>query len=102
MERSKSRQIPINRNWTLAWQFSKNYTDWILASPIIQSGNGLAFPKANAGPFLFSDGKETLTVDRTLSKLIVYVAIGLAVAYLWVHRVPLVGQLRDGIDNWWK
>jgi hypothetical protein len=33
----------MNRNWTLAWQFSKNYIDWILASPIIQSGNGLAF-----------------------------------------------------------
>src|ERR1700722_13865968 len=69
MERSKSRQIPINRNWTLAWQFSKNYIDWILASPIIQSGNGLAFPKANAGPFFFlrkraaDDGPNDIEVD---------------------------------------
>ena len=91
----------INRNWTLAWQFSKNYTDWILASPIIQSGNGLAFPKANAGPFFFH-GNETPTMDRTISRLITYVAIGLAVAYLWVHRVPLVGQLQRGIQDWWK
>jgi len=41
-------------------------------------------------------------MDRTISKLIVYVAIGLAVAYLWANRVPLVGQLQRGIQDWWK
>jgi len=41
-------------------------------------------------------------MDRTVSRLITYVAIGLAVAYLWVHRVPLVGQLQRGIQDWWK
>ena len=41
-------------------------------------------------------------MDRTISRLITYVAIGLAVAYLWVHRVPLVSQLQRGIQDWWK
>ena len=49
---------PGFHDWTLAWQFSKNYIGWILASPIIQSGNGLAFPKANAGPFFFFEEKS--------------------------------------------
>jgi len=53
-------------------------------------------------PIPFSNGKEPLTMDRAFSKLIVYVAIGLAVAYLWVHRVALVGQLQRGIQDWWK
>ena len=35
-------------------------------------------------------------MDRVISRLIVYVAIGLAIAYLWVHRVPLVGQFKRG------
>ena len=43
----------MNQNWTFACQFHLQDADWILASPIIQSGNGSAFPKANAGPFFF-------------------------------------------------
>jgi hypothetical protein len=35
-------------------------------------------------------------------RLITCVAIGLAVAYLWVNRVSLVGELQRGIQNWWK
>jgi hypothetical protein len=41
-------------------------------------------------------------MDRAFSKLIVYVAIGLAVAYLWVHRIHLVGELRAAVGDMWK
>ena len=58
VERSKSRQLPMNQNWTLACQFSKNYNRLGPVSPFIQSGNGLAFVKANAGPFLFQMRKS--------------------------------------------
>jgi hypothetical protein len=92
---------PGFENWTLACQFSKNYIDWILASPIVQSGNGLAFPKANAGPFFFK-GKESLTMDRILSKWIGYAVIGLAVVYLWMHSNSIAPELRALIGDWWK
>jgi hypothetical protein len=53
-------------------------------------------------PVPFSNGKEPLKMDRTMYRLITYLAIGLAVAYLWVNRVSLVGQLQRGIQDWWK
>jgi hypothetical protein len=43
--------------WTLAWQFSKNYTDWILASPFIRSRMGWRF-EGKRWPFLLLDGKS--------------------------------------------
>jgi hypothetical protein len=41
-------------------------------------------------------------MDRAFSKWIVYVALGLAVAYLWVHYNSLAGVLRARINDWWK
>jgi hypothetical protein len=41
-------------------------------------------------------------MDRAVSKLVVYVAIGLALAYVWVHRGPLVGNFRALVSDWWK
>ena len=91
----------MNRNWTLACQFSKNYNRLGPASPFIQSGNGLAF-EGERWPVLFSNAKEPLKMDRVIYRLITYLAIGLVVAYLWVNRAPLVFQLQRGIQDWWK
>jgi hypothetical protein len=41
-------------------------------------------------------------MDRAFSKWIVYVAIGLAVAYFWIHYNSLAGVLRARINDWWK
>ena len=41
-------------------------------------------------------------MDRAVSKIVVYVAIGLAVAYVWVHFNSLAGNFRALVSDWWK
>jgi hypothetical protein len=40
-------------------------------------------------------------MDRIISKWLVYVAIGLAVAYLWVHSESIASECRTLVANWW-
>jgi hypothetical protein len=70
--------------------------------PLYPVGEWVGVSEGERWPVPFSNGKEPLEMDRGIYKLITYVAIGLAVAYLWVHRVSLVGQLQRGIQDWWK
>jgi len=41
-------------------------------------------------------------MDRIISKWLVYVAIGLAVAYVWVHFESLHNACRTLIADWWR
>jgi hypothetical protein len=50
----------------------------------------------------FFKGKESLTMDRVLSKWIAYAVIGLAVLYLWMHSDSIAPELRAVIGDWWK
>jgi len=53
-------------------------------------------------PPLSQSGKVQLTMDRAIYKLIVIVAIGLAVAYLWVNYNMIGSEVRAFIANLWK
>ncbi len=41
-------------------------------------------------------------MDRAIYKLITYVAIGLAVAYVWVNYNLIAAEVRGFVGNWWK
>jgi hypothetical protein len=70
--------------------------------PFIRSANGLAFYEGERWPVLFHKGGAPQTMDRVISKWIVYLAIGLAVAYVWVHFDSLAGQFRARVADWWR
>lgn len=72
-------------------------------SPLYPVGERVGVYEGERWPVSFStEGKSRLTMDRAFSKWIVYVAIGLAVAYFWVHYNSLAGVLRARINDWWK
>jgi hypothetical protein len=41
-------------------------------------------------------------MDRTIYKLITFVAIGLAVAYVWVNYNLIAAEVRAFAADWWK
>ena len=41
-------------------------------------------------------------MDRMVSRLVVYVAIGLAVAYLWMHSNSIRNEANSLITDWWR
>ena len=42
------------------------------------------------------------TMDQIIAKWLVYVVIGLAVAYLWVHFDELRSAFGTSSANWWR
>jgi hypothetical protein len=42
-----------------------------------------------------------MVVDRFIYRFLTYLAIGLAVVYLWEHSRPIEGAIREGVNNWW-
>jgi hypothetical protein len=40
-------------------------------------------------------------MDRIFSRLVVYLAIGLAVAYVWIHFNWIRAETNSMVSNWW-
>lgn len=42
-----------------------------------------------------------MEVDRFIYRFLTYLAIGLAVVYVWMHSEPIAHAIREGVNNWW-
>jgi len=42
-----------------------------------------------------------MVVDRFIYRFVTYLAISLAIVYLWQHSVPIEGVIRARVNDWW-
>jgi hypothetical protein len=42
-----------------------------------------------------------MTADRFIYRFLTYLAIVLAVVYVWEHSESIVVAIREGVNNWW-
>ena len=49
----------------------------------------------------FSNRESPLAMDRFIYRLLTYLAIVVAVVYVWEHSESIAVAIRHGVNDWW-